>query len=100
MNKNQKGNIALIIILVIAIAAIVGGLYLIKQRTSFQPQASAPSETYNNTANTNQPAPRTAAEAPINSEEDLDRTLSELDNTNPNQLDQALEQNDSDAAAF
>lgn len=85
---NQKGNMQLIVALII-IVAIITGVYLVQQRTNFLPKASSPYNTYQNTSNQT-----------INNPSDLDKTLNELESTDVNQIDQGLNENNSNASSF
>ena len=79
-NINQKG-IAQLILLVIIVGALIVGVYLVKQKTNLLPKASSPYGT-------------------INTEKDLERTQSELNSVDTNQLDQGINENASDASGF
>lgn len=85
---NQKGNMQLIVVVIIIMAVIIG-VYLVQQRTNFLPKASSPATTSQNTGGQT-----------INNANDLDKNLNELESTDINQLDQGLSENSSDASSF
>lgn len=84
---NQKGNMQLIVFLIIMVGIIVG-VYLVQQRTNFLPKASGPYNAYQNTNQT------------INNTNDLDKNLNELESIDINQLDKGISENNSDAYSF
>ena len=87
--EKQKGNINLIIILIIAVAIIMG-VYLVQQRTNYLPKASINPSTSN---------PATTSSA-IQNDNCLMVTSNQLDQTDLDALDKDLSQNDQDLANF
>lgn len=82
---NQKGNISLVVIIVVIVGLLVG-VYLVQQTTNLLPRAKSPGQ-----------SPSTQA---IQSSSDLTRVGQELDGENLEVIDSQLSQNDSDLNSF
>lgn len=78
--RKQRGNMQLVIIVILLVGLMVG-VYLVQQRTNILPNASSPSQT-------------------IQTDGDLMKIASDLDYENVDSLDQQLSQNDNDLNAF
>jgi hypothetical protein len=83
-NNSQKGNMQLLVLIIIVFAALVG-VYLVQQRTNFLPKAGFDqSTTYQS----------------INSSGDLDKALNDVNSADLNQVDQGINQTGSDASSL
>lgn len=80
MIKNQKGNVLLVLLIIIM--AVVVGVYLVGQKTNLF------SKTGTNTLNS------------IQNDSELKGATAELDNTNMDAIDSELGQNDADLSSF
>ncbi|OGG27249.1 hypothetical protein A2960_00315 [Candidatus Gottesmanbacteria bacterium RIFCSPLOWO2_01_FULL_39_12b] len=89
MTKKNQNKKTQLIVFVIIIVVIVTVIYYIQQAKNYLPQASPPDSTYQNTSIQT-----------VNSVSDLDKTLTELESSDINQIDQGLSENDSDASNF
>lgn len=89
MKIDQKGNVQLVIILIIIVVGLVLSVYLVQRRTNIFPKAAAPTPTYTNTNQTTQ-------QSSIKNDSDLLGAASDLDNTDLNTTDSELNQNNSD----
>lgn len=82
----EKG-IAQIIIILLIVAGIAAGVYLVQQKTNLLPKAAAPKS-------------ENVVVRPSPAQSDLETLMTDLDNTNINEMDNELMQNDIDAASF
>lgn len=92
MNKFQKGNIQLILVIIL-MAALVLVVFLVQKRTNITPKAS----------DTNTPFTyQQPASDVIESDEDLVEALSDLEeaNVNMNVVENEIKRNDTDLVAF
>lgn len=86
--KNQRGNMQLVIILVLV--GIVIAVLLVQQKSNILPKAATPESTIN----------QTDSSQVIQNDSDLTKTSDSLDNTDINIIDSSLNQNDTDSSNF
>lgn len=98
-NKEQKG-IAQILIIVLILVGIAVGVYLVQQNTDFFSDAASKKKEVSQSQKTVPGQVAKKGEIEIKSGQDLQKVLTDLDNTDINAMDQELSQNDSDAASF
>ena len=83
----QEKGIAQIIIILLIVAGIAVGVYLVQQKTNFLPKAAAPKS-------------GNVVIRPSPAQPGLEILMTDLDNTNIDEIDKELMQNDIDAASF
>lgn len=86
---NQRGNLQLVIILVVLVVGLILGVYLVQQKTNLLPKA-APAT----------PITQLDQTTSIKNDSDLMQASSDLDNENLNSIDSGLNENNSDATSF
>lgn len=91
---NQRGNIPLVVIIIVIVVGLIIGVYLVQQRTNLLPKAKSP-----------KPSPYQATQVtptaqPIQNDGDLMRVGQELDRENLEVIETQLTQNDNDLASF
>ncbi|OGE14431.1 hypothetical protein A3F00_00015 [Candidatus Daviesbacteria bacterium RIFCSPHIGHO2_12_FULL_37_11] len=95
--SNQKGITQILTILII-VAGLVVGVYLVGQATNLFPKAAGPKPQY---IPVNKAIEQiTGLVPPISTKEDLLNRLQDLENTNLDELNRGINENNSDAAAF
>lgn len=88
---NKSFSFRQIVTFLIICCAIVGGIYLTQQTTFFAPKATVNTQSYQNIK---------TEVAPINSPDDLDQQIENLDSLNLNEIDKVLDSNSADANQF
>lgn len=93
---NQKGNIAIVVVALIAVA--VAAFFLAKHGLQV-PGVTAPS-TQTQQSTTSLPLATPAPVSQVNTPQDLNTVSNQLDNTNLNVIDNTVSQNNSDSTNF
>lgn len=103
MNKQESGIIQLVV-MVILLAGLAVGVYLVKNYTNILPKASEPAMVYPSLQPLMPPSGGSSenqSQVPVvNSKADLDQTLNNLNTQDLNSMEKDLGQNDSDSQSF
>lgn len=91
---NQRGNIPLVVIIIVIVVGLIIGVYLVQQRTNLLPKAKSPKPSPYQATQVTPPAQT------IQNDGDLTRVGQELDNENLDVIDAQLTQNDNDLGSF
>lgn len=92
--RNQRGNIPLVVIIIVIVVGLIIGVYLVQQRTNLLPKAKSPGQPAYQPTQVTQPAQT------IQNDSDLTRVGQELDGENLDVIDAQLTQNDIDLNSF